>query len=99
MGKENLLAFFKEKNELVNQNKAFTSLDLECLNSFDFIVSNKKDKDGCSIEIKSINNLFDAVKEYYSKTSRNYKQAILYSKDFDKEKNMFVTPVLSMFKY
>ncbi|GAL70477.1 hypothetical protein JCM19302_3599 [Jejuia pallidilutea] len=42
MKKEKLLKFFYEKNELVNQNKAFTSLSLKCVNSFNFVVSNQK---------------------------------------------------------
>ena len=39
MKKEKLLKFFKEKNELVNQNKAFTSLNLKSVNRFDFVVN------------------------------------------------------------
>ncbi len=94
MEKENLLRFFKEKNELVNQNKAFTSLNLECVNTFNFIVSNQKDKDGCSIKVESLENLHLAVKDYYANTTRSLKKAIIFSHNFEEGENIFVTPVL-----
>lgn len=94
MKKEKLSKFFNEKNELVNQNKAFTSLNLKCVNSFNFIVSNQKDLDGNSVEIKSIKDLIDAVKEYYSQTKKDYRESIVYSPNFNKESELFVTPTL-----
>lgn len=94
MEKEKLLAFFKEKNELVNENKAFTSFNLECINSFNFIVSNQKDKDGCSIKVESLKSLYLAVKDYYSNTTRNLKHTIIFRNNFEEGENMFVTPVL-----
>tara|TARA_R110000868_G_scaffold154618_3_gene380696 strand:- start:420 stop:710 length:291 start_codon:yes stop_codon:yes gene_type:complete len=93
MEKEELLKFFQEKNELINDNKSFTSLNLKCINIFGFVVSNNKE-DECSFEIKSIKSLIDAVKEYYCKTNIDYKTFIKYSSDFNRESNLFVTPEL-----
>lgn len=94
MKKEKLLKFFNEKNELVNQNKAFTSLNLKCVNRFDFVVSNQKGLDGNSASIKSFMDLIDAVKEYYSQTKKDYRESIVYGPNFNKESELFVTPKL-----
>ncbi|QFZ53987.1 hypothetical protein FEZ18_03780 [Oceanihabitans sp. IOP_32] len=94
MKKEKLLKFFNEKNELVNQNKAFTSFNLKCVNRFDFVVSNQKGLVGNSVEIKSIKDLIDAVKEYYSQTKKDYRECIVYSPNVNKESELFVTPKL-----
>ena len=89
----NLLNFFTNKSNELKFRFAFTQSNpaIKIVANYYFNVSNVKSDDQNTIKIDTITDLEIAVKDYFENTDTNYEDKIIFSKNLDESKDMFVT--------